>query len=190
MTFTLPDVVVAGDVELRKPVVEYARLYVDAVTASVDHLRPWMPWIASEPMTVAQREDLIRTWLNSWNAGTDFHYSMFVGDTLVGATGFHVRRGPRTLEIGYWVHVDHAGRGIATATSRALTSVACATGEVDDVQIWHDKANTASGAIPRKLGYVLDREEPKEPEAPGESGVMCVWRMPVDKWDVVNSRAR
>ena len=30
----------------------------DAVTESIEHLRPWMPWIADEPVTVEQRRAL------------------------------------------------------------------------------------------------------------------------------------
>lgn len=182
MPLVLPDTIDAGIVELRKPVVENAQLYVDAVTESLEHLRPWMPWIAHEPMSLADREELIRTWLSNWEQGSDFHYSMFMGDTLVGATGFHTRQGPGIMEIGYWVHVDYAGRGIATATSRALTSVGCMLDDVHAIEIHHDKANGASGAVPRKLGYSLVREARREPEAPGESGVMCVWQMRCAEW--------
>lgn len=190
MSIVLPEVIDAGIVMLRKPVPEYAQLYVDAVTQSIDHLRPWMPWIAHEPMSAEQRAELINTWLKNWDEGSDFHYSMFSEDTLVGATGFHTRRGPHVLEIGYWVHVDYAGRGFATAASRALTSAGCAVAGIDAIEILHDKANIASGMVPKKLGFDFVGEESREAEAPSESGVTCVWRMPTEKWEVVNSRVR
>lgn len=175
----------AGVVQLRKPIVENAQLYVDAVTASIEHLRPWMPWIKAEPMSVEQREELIRTWLSNWEQGTDFHYSMFIDDALVGATGLHTRQGAGIIEIGYWVHVDYSGRGIATATSRALTTVACQFDDIHAVEIHHDKANTASGAVPRKLGYSVVREFRREPEAPSETGVICVWQMRCADWSAL-----
>jgi RimJ/RimL family protein N-acetyltransferase len=43
------------------------------------------------------------------------------------------------------------------------------------VEIHCDEANTASAAIPRKLGYRLDRVIAHEPEAPGESGRRMIW---------------
>ena len=67
MAIVLPEVIDAGIVVLRKPIPEYAQLYVDAVTHSIDHLRPWMPWIAHEPMSAEQRAELITTWLKNWD---------------------------------------------------------------------------------------------------------------------------
>lgn len=188
MPFELPESVDAGLIELRKPTVEYARFYMDAVTSSIEHLRPWMPWIANEPMSVEERAELIRTWLVNWEQGSDFHYSMFLGDTLVGATGIHTRQGPGIMEIGYWVHVDYVGRGFATEASRALTAVCCTMPDIHAVEIHHDKGNAASGAVPRKLGYSMIREARREPEAPAETGVMCVWQMRCAEWTAASGR--
>jgi RimJ/RimL family protein N-acetyltransferase len=46
---------------------------------------------------------------------------------------------------------------------------------VTRAEIHCDEANQASAAIPRKLGYRLDRIDPHEPEAPGERGRRMVW---------------
>jgi len=46
---------------------------------------------------------------------------------------------------------------------------------VSRVEIHCDEANVASSAIPRKLGYRLDRVSPYPPEAPGESGRRQIW---------------
>jgi RimJ/RimL family protein N-acetyltransferase len=46
------------------------------------------------------------------------------------------------------------------------------------VEIHCDEANIASAAIPRKLGYRLDRIERRMPEAPGESGRLMIWVLP------------
>ena len=54
-----------------------------------------------------------------------------------------------TLEIGYWVHVDHLQKGYATEMARILTSAAFTVPGIERVEIHHDKANTRSGAIPR-----------------------------------------
>ena len=43
------------------------------------------------------------------------------------------------------------------------------------MEIHCDAANSASAAIPRKLGYRLDRIEQRRPEAPGESGQLMIW---------------
>jgi ribosomal-protein-serine acetyltransferase len=51
-----------GDLVLQAWTVEDAAALHEAVVASVDHLRPWMPWIAAEPQTVEQRAALIAGW--------------------------------------------------------------------------------------------------------------------------------
>jgi RimJ/RimL family protein N-acetyltransferase len=53
--------------------------------------------------------------------------------------------------------------------------VALALPGVSRAEIHCDEANTASAAIPRRLGYRLDRIEERKPEAPGESGRLMIW---------------
>ena len=55
---------------------------------------------------------------------SDYEYGVFLADgSVVGGCGLHRRIGPSALEIGYWVHVAHTRRGIATAAAGALTAV-------------------------------------------------------------------
>lgn len=152
-----------------------------AVTESVEHLRPWMPWIAEEPLTVAQRRGLIAGWQSMADAG-DRVYGMFVGDDAVGGCGLHARIGPGGLEIGYWVRVGHTGRGYATAAARRLTEIAFEDPSVDRVEIRHDATNARSSRVPAKLGYVRVDDLHRPPVAPAETGVDHVWRITRDGW--------
>jgi RimJ/RimL family protein N-acetyltransferase len=45
-----------------------------------------------------------------------------------------------------------------------------------------DRANRASAAVPRKLGFVLDRAEDRPIQTPGHTGHGVVWAMPRDRW--------
>jgi RimJ/RimL family protein N-acetyltransferase len=56
-------------------------------------------------------------------------------------------------EIGFWIHVDHIGKGMATESTAALTNVAFAVDGVSRVEIRCDPANVRSAAVPAKLGY-------------------------------------
>lgn len=153
----------------------------DAVTASVEHLRPWMSWIAAEPFTVADRAELIGTWRQQRGAALDAVYGIFTtAGTLVGGAGLHARLGPSGLEIGYWLHVDHTGRGFATEAAAALTEVALDQPGIDHVEIHHDIANERSGAVPARLGYIHVGDQPRQPTAPGEAGVCRIWRLTSD----------
>ena len=59
-----------------------------------------------------------------------------------------------------------------------LTEVALSLRDVDRIEIHTDEANTASAAIPRRLGYRLDRIEPKTPQASGETERKQIWVTP------------
>ncbi|HEX6168037.1 MAG TPA: GNAT family N-acetyltransferase [Acidimicrobiales bacterium] len=152
-----------------------------AVIESIDHLRPWMPWVAKEPLTLAQRVELVAGWAPLWDAG-DRMCGMFAGDEVVGGCGLHQRIGPGGQEIGYWVRLGYTGRGYATAAARALVDMAFTLPGVTHVEIHHDVANPASGRVPAKLGFVHVGDEAHAIEAPGETGTQRIWRMERSAW--------
>jgi RimJ/RimL family protein N-acetyltransferase len=148
-----------------------------AVGASLDHLRPWMPW--ATPDSADRRSQLARVAEadEMWESGISYIYSVVTAEqgTLVGEIGLHRRGSDATIEIGYWIAGSHARRGFGRSAAAAITAVALALPGVSRAEIHCDEANTASAAIPRRLGYRLDRIEERKPEAPGESGRLMIW---------------
>jgi RimJ/RimL family protein N-acetyltransferase len=71
---------------------------------------------------------------------------------IIGCCGLDARVGVGGLEIGYWVHLDHIGRGGATAVAGGLTDAAFRLRGVDRVEFHCDAANLRSAGIPPKLG--------------------------------------
>jgi RimJ/RimL family protein N-acetyltransferase len=153
-----------------------------AILQNLDHLRPWMPWIQAEPQSPEDRLALINKWQADWEDGGDEVIGAFLGDDIIGSTGLHRRRGAGVLEIGYWVHVDHTGKGYATEIADALTTAAFSVADIERVEIHHDKANLASAGVPRRLGYTFAGETPDEITSPGEVGVDCRWLVTRDLW--------
>ncbi|MFC8721217.1 GNAT family N-acetyltransferase, partial [Kitasatospora sp. NPDC057198] len=148
-----------------------------AVVANLAHLSPWMPWAQHAP-TLAESEQVSVRGEQVWDEGTDFMYLLVLDAdpaAVVGAFGLHGRIGPGALEIGYWVHREHTGRGLATAAARALTDAALALPGITRAEIHCDEANAASAAVPRKLGYALDRIDEEAPIAPAETGRKMIW---------------
>lgn len=133
-----------------------AALLKAAVDASIEHLRPWLPWAYDEPQTIEEKIALTRMFRGKFDLGEDFIYAIFDRDEkeLIGGTGLHMRRGARAREIGYWVNVDHIGKGVATEASAALTKVAFEIDEVARVEIHCVTENHRSASVPAKLGYV------------------------------------
>ncbi len=178
----LPERVVGPRLVLRRWRVSDMEVLRDAIQDSIDHLRPWMSWIEFEPLSDRDRTALIRRWEDDWKAGQEVVFGAFVGDQVVGGCGFHKRAGPQTLEIGYWVHVDHLRRGYASEMARILTSAAFTVPDIERVEIHHDKANTRSGAIPKALGYHLGGESTVKPHAPATIGIDIAWSMTKEEW--------
>lgn len=148
------------------------------LVANVEHLRPWMPFIAAEPLAVSDRADLLEGWELKWDQGVEFAYAICRPDgTLVGSCGLHPRVAPDGLEIGYWLAEDATGRGVATAATRLLVGAAFSLDHVTFVEIRHDRDNHASGRVAERSGFTRVGEEAREVSAPGESGVTVVWRL-------------
>src|SRR5271165_3813790 len=68
-----------------------------AVGENLEHLRPWMPWIALEPTSLQDREELLDRWEREWNEGTQYSFGMFRGSRVVGGAGLMRRISPQGL---------------------------------------------------------------------------------------------
>ncbi|MFE9421611.1 GNAT family N-acetyltransferase [Kitasatospora sp. NPDC006697] len=148
-----------------------------AIVRNIDHLRPWMAWAASSP-TPAHTAEMTRVGWQLWEAGTDFMYVLERAgrpDSVLGMFGLHRRIGPGALEIGYWVDREHTGRSLATNGAAALTRAALALSDIERVEIHCDQANAASAAVPRKLGYRLDRIDRQPIDTPAATGKKLIW---------------
>jgi ribosomal-protein-serine acetyltransferase len=167
---------------LRRYQVEDASALAAAVSENLEHLRPWMPWIALEPTTLKDRVELFAQWDRDWSEGVQYSYGMFRETRVVGGAGLMRRIATDGLEIGYWVHAEFVGRGFATRAAGVLTTLGLSLSGVSHIEIHHDKANVASGRVPQKLGFDMVGEQPAKAEAPGNTGVNVIWRMDLSRW--------
>ena len=164
-------------VELRQWRLEDADAQARAIEESLDHLRPWMAWAAEWPKPRWAQLEMLREWERRRLSGQDEFLGVWLDGELVGSCGLHYRIGRGGAEIGYWIHVDHLRRGLATEVARQLTERAFADPAIDRVEVHHDRANAASGGVPPKLGFEHVSDTPRAPAAPGEEGVERVWRL-------------
>jgi len=129
-----------------------------AVQESVEHLRPWMPWVKDEHKELKVKIERLRLFRADFDLNKNYVYGVFDPNEteLVGGTGLHPRVGSNAFEIGYWIHVNHVNKGYATEISVALTKVAFEIESVNRVELHCDPNNIRSAAIPKKLGYVYE----------------------------------
>jgi ribosomal-protein-serine acetyltransferase len=182
-----PEQIVVGDLLLRRwRSVDLERLQ-RAVVESLRDLRRWLIWASDEP---SAQSGFLRATSLGWDRGERFEYA--IEDRrgrLIGSVGLMRRIGPGGLEIGYWVHSDHTGRGVAKLVSAAVTEAAFALPWVDHVEIHHDKANLGSGGVPAGLGFEMVEEIGKRELATDDSGVDLLWRLRRDAFPASQAKA-
>lgn len=153
-----------------------------AIRESRDHLLPWMPWAADHSRR--NTAEFLARKREEWTTGQTYDYAIRVDSTVVGSCGLMRRIGAGGLEIGYWLHPRWCGQGVATTAVRLLVGQGFRLVDVDRIEIHHDAANSASGAVARRAGFteVARAEKSEGPAAPGEVGIEVVWRMTADEW--------
>lgn len=173
----LPWVIACEGLELRRWDPAFAQPMFSAIETSFAELQQWMSWAQEMPTVDALRQVLLDDQL-AFDADRAWEYGIFETATgqLVGGTGLHPSDRPDCFEIGYWVRTDRTCRGLATAATSALVDAAFSgLGEATQIVIRMDRANRASAAIPRKLGFTLDHEEDRDLLAKAHTGRGLVW---------------
>lgn len=158
------------------------------IEESVDHLRPWMGWVARHGEETTR--DFLAKAESKWAADEAYNYAIAEGGTLVGMCQTYRVEAPARWRMGYWLHPAATGRGIATRATAALVAEMFALPGVEYVEITHDLANTASARVPRRLGFTEIGHERTLPETPSLVGVDVVWRLDRPGTPADDARAR
>jgi len=170
-----------------------APLLATAVVESLDHLRPWMPWIRQEPMSHHDRVTLMRRFRAQFDRDEDYTYGILnpSESAVLGGSRLHTRVRPNAREIGYWIHVNHVGQGLATETAGALCRVAFEVDGVERVEIHCDPRNQASAAVAHKLGFAYEGTLRRRLlDADGSWRDTMVWSLLASEYEVSPIRGR
>jgi len=180
----LPNELLGQRLRLSRATLDDVDEVLAAIVASFVELHTWMTWaetmptreslaaFASESLTRFDSDDKWSYWMRELDGGL-----------LVGSAALTRRGGVDELEIGYWVRTDRTGRGYATEAASVLTSAAFNSDlGVATVKISMDRANSASAAVPQKLGFERDVEYERDILTPGHSGQGVAWVVRRDNW--------
>ncbi len=173
-----PERIDLGDVVLRRWAAADVPALTVAAVESLDHLQPWMEWATPETATEEAFATFVRETTARADGGTEAVFGIFDAGTgaVLGGVGLHDRVAPGGVEIGYWLHVAATGAGLMTRVVAHLTDLALAQDAVRWVEIRCDAANTASAAVPRRLGFALAATITSDrPPAPADSGQDLIW---------------
>jgi RimJ/RimL family protein N-acetyltransferase len=156
--FDFPDSIETERLVLRAPRPGDGPALNEAVCASLEHLRPWMPWASAAP-SIEESESLVRQGAARWLRREDL-WLMIIrkADGLwLGGTGLHrIRWDVPRFEIGYWVRPEAEGKGYVSETVHALTGFAFDTLQAARIEIRCDALNTRSAAVAKRCGYTLE----------------------------------
>lgn len=123
------------------------------IAANLDHLRPWMAWAGTEPLSTEARLRLFTRWDGYWASGDGAIYAIEGAGELMGGCSLHRRIGPGGIDLGYWLGQHHTGQGIATRVAGALAQASFTVDDIEFVQISHTPSNEPSGAVAERLGF-------------------------------------
>jgi RimJ/RimL family protein N-acetyltransferase len=176
MDFHPPNELPGSSVILRRYRLSDAAALKDAIAASLDSLRQWMPWAQSAPTDISVMRFLEPS-VRQFGGDAPANYAITLGGSgrYVGGCGLMPRVGPGALEIGYWVHTAYHRRGIATDAARLLANAALEVPGVQRVEIHCDERNFASASVARTLGFRLDRVVPDPLDSPAKPGRSMIW---------------
>ena len=148
---------------------EDAELLLPVLEANREHLAAWIPHHVAAPVPLPELRQRLTSFGNSFAAAREWRYAMFSpdGDRIYGEVSLFPRDSAgRTMlersdriEIGYWLAADYTGRGLATEAAKAALDIAVTVPRFGHVEIRCDARNLPSAAVPRRLGFELERPE-------------------------------
>lgn len=144
------------DTELRVQVEKDAEALFQLVQANRAYLRRWLPWI-DYTQSVDDERAYIRSTQLQYQENQAIIFSIWFRGQIVGSIGY----APfdwvnRRAELGYWLAKDYQGQGLMTRSCQTLIRYAFEELKMNKVEIRCATGNTASGAIPQRLGFTQE----------------------------------
>ncbi|MBM7569268.1 GNAT family N-acetyltransferase [Paenibacillus sacheonensis] len=126
-----------------------------AIQASINELRPWLPF-AQQDQTEEDVESNLRLAYAKFIQREDMRLLIFnkADGSFIGSAGLHNPNWDvRKFEIGYWIDTRHSGKGYMTEAVEGITVFAFTELLARRVEIRMDALNERSQAIPMRLGF-------------------------------------
>jgi RimJ/RimL family protein N-acetyltransferase len=143
---------------IRMPMPGDGKVMYEAINASIEELKPWLPFAQME-QTEEDVEVNIREAHLKFLKREDLRLLVFHKDTgdLVASSGLHrIDWDIPKFEIGYWIDSRHSGKGYMTEAVQGITEFAVNELKARRVEIRCDTRNSKSAAIPERLGFTLE----------------------------------
>ncbi|GGE54324.1 GNAT family N-acetyltransferase [Priestia taiwanensis] len=129
-----------------------------AIRASIDDLKPWLPFAQNIP-EVEETEAKFREAHAKFLRREDLCFLIFDKETghFIGSTGLHrINWDIPKFEIGYWIHSAYRNKGYMTEAVEGLCTFAFSKLQAKRLEIRCDSTNTASRNVAKRLEFTLE----------------------------------
>jgi ribosomal-protein-serine acetyltransferase len=143
---------------IRMPKPGDGKVVFDAIQASINELKPWMPF-AQKEQSELETEINIRDSYVKFLSRKDLRLLIFHKDTgeFIASSGLHrINWDVPKFEIGYWIDTRYRGKGYITEAVQGISNFAFNELEAQRIEIRCDSKNENSRKIPERLGFTLE----------------------------------
>jgi ribosomal-protein-serine acetyltransferase len=143
---------------IRMPLPGDGRAVYEAIKASIQELKPWMPF-AQQEQSEENVEANIRESYIQFLKREDLRLLVFLKDSgeFVASSGLHrMNWSVPKFEIGYWIDTRFSGNGYMTEAVQGIVDFATKELKARKLEIRCDTRNKKSRAIPERLGFKLE----------------------------------
>ncbi len=154
-----------------------AAMLAPVLESNVARLTPWIPAHVATPLPERELAERLRGFGEDFAEDRAYRFVLLAPDErrILGEADLFPRSGTGRVplheadrfEIGYWLDAAVTGQGLATEAASALFDIAAQLPGIGHVEIRCDANNSASAAVPRRLGFELTSVE----------GTLQVWSM-------------
>jgi RimJ/RimL family protein N-acetyltransferase len=162
---TVPRLIHTERLVLRPFAANDAPALLPVLEANQAHLGRWIPEHVWRPAPLPELAVRLAGFAEAFDADRAWRYVIVMPDgaTMLGEADLFPRNADGRVpypesdrgEIGYWLRADVCGRGLATEAARAMLEVARSLPRIAQVIVRCDELNTASCAVPRRLGFAF-----------------------------------
>jgi ribosomal-protein-serine acetyltransferase len=147
---------ISDDLQLKMLFSEHAPELLELIDKNRSHLRQWLPWV-DKTVAIKDVHEFILSVNMQFCRLEGFACAIFFKNKIVGVIGFHqLDKENRIIKIGYWLDEDATGKGIVTQSCQAMLRHAFEELNINRIAIHAATQNTASRAIPERLGFQLE----------------------------------
>lgn len=117
------------------------------------HLRTWLNWV-DETNAIEHTAKFVQNAIHQHQEQTGIYYIIWAENAMLGSISYNwIDKRNKKANLGYWIDEESQGKGYTSSACTLLIDYGFKTLGLHRVEIAVAKENTASSAIPLKLGF-------------------------------------